>query len=200
MLPLVPHLRGVKTFAEPCAGDGALIEHLESFGLRCVYQGDISSGQDALALNSYGDIDAIISNPPFRRELMHRLIAHFIRAAPLVWLLLESDWAQTRQAAPFMSSCSDIVAIGRVRWGWRNSKHTGKEYSLGSSRFNSRHRSGPVFHWRGQGDVIAGRAGRARCATSLTSRDVRPRATDACRQRAHRAADVTISVTEAGRS
>jgi hypothetical protein len=37
MLPLIPHLRGVRTFAEPCAGDGDLVRHLESNGPRCVY-------------------------------------------------------------------------------------------------------------------------------------------------------------------
>src|SRR5436190_21990440 len=33
VLPLIPHLRGVRTFAEPCCGDGDLVRHLESFGL-----------------------------------------------------------------------------------------------------------------------------------------------------------------------
>ena len=54
VLPLIPHLRGVRTFAEPCCGDGALVRHLESFGLRCVYAGDIRSGQDVVALDQYG--------------------------------------------------------------------------------------------------------------------------------------------------
>jgi hypothetical protein len=30
VVPLIPHLRCIKTFAEPCAGDGALVRHLES--------------------------------------------------------------------------------------------------------------------------------------------------------------------------
>ena len=64
VLPLLTFLRGVRTFAEPCCGDGALVRHLESFGLRCVYHGDIATGQDALALDTYGDADAIITNPP----------------------------------------------------------------------------------------------------------------------------------------
>src|SRR6478735_4364360 len=55
--PLIPHLRGVSTFAEPCAGDGALARSLESFGLRCVYAGDIAAGQDALARVGYGNAD-----------------------------------------------------------------------------------------------------------------------------------------------
>jgi hypothetical protein len=132
VVPLIPYLRGsgIRTFAEPCAGDGALVRHLESFGLRCVYAGDISSGQDALALDHYGAADAIIANPPYTRELMHRLIAHFQRILP-TWLLLDSDWACTRQAAPFLPCCSDIVAIGRVKW-IEGSKHTGKDNHAGA--------------------------------------------------------------------
>jgi hypothetical protein len=81
VLPLIHYLRqsGVRTFIEPCAGDGALVRHLESFGLVCGYSGDISSGQDALARNSYGAADVIITNPPHTRELMHPLIEHFQR-------------------------------------------------------------------------------------------------------------------------
>jgi hypothetical protein len=37
--PLIPHLRGVRTFAETCCGDGQLVRHLESFGLRCTFAG-----------------------------------------------------------------------------------------------------------------------------------------------------------------
>jgi hypothetical protein len=124
--PLLAHLRGVRTYAEPCAGAGDLVRHLEGYGLCCVYQGDIAAGQDALALDSYGvGADAIITNPPYVRPLMHALIQHFARILP-TWLLLELDWASTRQAAPFMPMCSDIVAIGRVKW-IEGSKRTGKD-------------------------------------------------------------------------
>jgi hypothetical protein len=112
--PLIPFLRGVRTFAEPCCGDGALVRHLESFRLRCVYAGDIATGQDALALDTYGDADVIITNPPYTRELMHRLIAHFREIAP-TWLLLPADWMHNRHAAPFLPSCTDIVSVGRLR-------------------------------------------------------------------------------------
>ena len=67
VVPLIPHLRGIRSFAEPCAGDGALVRHLESVGLRCVYAGDIRNGQDALAFDNYGATDAIITNPPYTR-------------------------------------------------------------------------------------------------------------------------------------
>ena len=112
VLPLIPHLRGVRTFAEPCAGNGDLVRHLEVHGLRCVYQGDIAVGQDAIALDQYGAIDAIITNPPWTRKLLHPLIEHFQRIAS-TWLLLDQDWAGTKQAVPYLTSCSDILPVGR---------------------------------------------------------------------------------------
>ena len=123
--PLIPHLREVRSFAEPCCGDGALVRHLEPFGLRCVYAGDIATGQDALLLDTYGPADAIITNPPYTRDLMHKLISHFQCIAP-TWLLIDYDWAATKQAVPFVPHCSDIVSIGRVKW-LENSKYTGKD-------------------------------------------------------------------------
>ena len=40
VVPLIPYLRrSIRNFAEPCAGDGALVRHLEEFGLRCVLCG-----------------------------------------------------------------------------------------------------------------------------------------------------------------
>jgi hypothetical protein len=33
-------------------------------------------------------------------------------------------WASTVQAAPFLPRCSDIVAVGRVKW-IEGTKHTG---------------------------------------------------------------------------
>ena len=50
-----------------------------------------------------------------------------------------------------MPHCSDIVAIGRVKW-IEGSKHTGKDNACWYM-FDSRHTAGPVFHWRDQGEV-----------------------------------------------
>jgi hypothetical protein len=96
-------------------------------------------------LDSYGEIDAVVTNPPNTRELMHRLIEHFQRIAP-TWLLLDSDWASTRQAAPFLPHCSDIVAIGRVKW-IEGSKHTGKD-NYAWYRFHAGHTTSSIFHGR----------------------------------------------------
>ena len=198
VVPLIPHLRGIRSFAEPCAGDGALVRHLECFGLACVFSGDIGTGQDALGLDQYGAIDAIITNPPYTRELMHRLIAHFQRIAP-TWLLLDSDWASTRQAAPFLPCCSDIVAIGRVKW-IEGSQHTGKD-NHAWYRFDIRHKSGPVFHGRGHDEMIPLRRTRVceQCRKPYEPRRSSSRfCSQACKQRAYRKRlSVTSSVTPA---
>jgi hypothetical protein len=143
--PLLPYLGGIKSFAEPCAGDGALIRHLESLGLRCVWRGDIRSGKDALSFDSYGDAPIIITNPPHSRGPMHRLIQHFQGIAP-TWLLLDADWMQTRQASPFLGSCSDVVPIGRLKW-IEGSPHTGKD-NFCWYRFEAGHTGGCIFHSR----------------------------------------------------
>jgi hypothetical protein len=155
VLPLIPYLRGIKTFAEPCSGDGDLVRHLESFGLHCSYSGDIRNGQDALALEHYGTADCIITNPPWSRDQMHRLIAHFQNSRP-TWLLMDADWARTKQAAPFLRNCSDIVAVGRVKW-IEGSAHSGKD-NAAWYRFHIRHTAGPVFH--GRDSVVAIRLSR----------------------------------------
>jgi hypothetical protein len=181
--PLIPHLRGVRNFAEPCCGDGALVRHLESHGLHCVYQGDIASGQDALATTDYGDPCVIITNPPFLRGLLHRLIEHFAAIAP-TWLLLPADWGHTKQAAPFMPSCSDIVSVGRLRW-IAGTTMTGKE-NFGWYRFDARHSAGPIFH--AQGSVPTTRAKLCTaCGRSYSpQRSDSKVCSDACRQRAYR--------------
>jgi hypothetical protein len=201
VVPLLPYLRGVRSFAEPCAGDGALVRHLEEFGLNCVYVGDIRTGQDALALDHYGAVDAIITNPPYTRDVMHRLIDHFQRIAP-TWLLLDSDWASTRQAAPFLPCCSDIVTIGRVRW-IEGSKHTGKD-NYAWFKFDAQHISGPVFHWRDRVDAIPSRrTGECeQCGKRYELRRSSARfCSPACKQQAYRKRlSVTPSVTSSASS
>jgi hypothetical protein len=183
--PLIPYLRGVRRFAEPCCGDGALVRHLESFGLRCVYQGDIATGQDALARRSYGKVP-VITNPPYERELMHALIMHFMRAAPAVWLLIDYDWSATKQATPFMRHCTDIVVLPRLKW-IVGTKNTGKE-NHAWYRFAADHTAGPILHAWDSAPISSHASVCAEC-----NKPYRPQRSDSrfcsdrCRQRAHRA-------------
>jgi hypothetical protein len=145
VLPLVPFLGGIRTFAEPCAGSGHLIAHLELCGLECVCSGDIRTGQDALLIDVLNGADAIITNPPWTREILHPLIDHFMLWAP-TWLLFDADWCHTKQAGAYLDRCSHIVSIGRVKW-IPDSPHTGKD-NAAWYRFDRRHTGGPRFFGR----------------------------------------------------
>jgi hypothetical protein len=144
--PLIPYLRaaGIRRFAEPCCGNGDLVRHLEEYGLTCVYRGDIATGQDALASNNYGDIDAVITNTTHKREVMHPMITHFQRIAPVVWLLIDLEWLATLQAVPYLPRCSDVVIIGRVKW-FPHSEHGSKD-SFCWFRFAADHRGVTAIH------------------------------------------------------
>jgi hypothetical protein len=199
VVPLIPYLRGIRSFAEPCAGDGDLVRHLESFGLRCVYSGDIRDGQDALERDDYGGADCVITNPPFARPVMHALIEHFQRIAP-TWLLIDYDWSATKQAAPFMPHCSDIVILPRLKW-FPGSKNTGKD-NHAWYRFDIRHKSGPVLHNnRGHAEVIPSRRTRVceQCRKPYEPQRSSSRfCSQACKQSAYRnRLSVTPTVTAA---
>lgn len=141
---LMPHLDGIRTFAEPCAGEGRLVAHLTGHGLRCSYSGDIQTGQDALLISrdDCGQPDAIITNPPWTREMLHPLIWHFMRIAP-TWLLFDADWPHNVNGgiASLFRHCSHVVAVGRVRWVEDSTKR-GKDNSAWY-RFHIDHHDGP---------------------------------------------------------
>jgi hypothetical protein len=189
--PLIPHLRGIRRFAEPCDGDGALVRHLESFGLCCVYRGDITEGRDALAVDSYGDIDRIISNTPWERPVLHAMIRHFVRIAP-TWLLIDQDWAGTKQARPYLPCCTDILPIGRLIW-IPGTKWPGKD-NAAWYHFDAGHAAGPVWHpFRSapapSHATLCGQCGKPYRPLRSSARFC----SDTCRQRAHRS---RLSVTK----
>lgn len=148
---LLPHLDGIKSFAEPCSGEGYLVAQLKAAGLRCHHDSDILDATedcDAFQLTTY-DIegaDAIITNPPWTREILHPLIRHFQALKP-TWLLFDSDWAYNRHAAPYLTLCSDIVAVGRLRW-IEGTTMSGKD-NCSWYRFDIWHVGGTRFHGRG---------------------------------------------------
>jgi hypothetical protein len=111
---LAPHLFGLGEYVEPCAGAGDLIASLSLHGLVCHWSGDISDGVDALTLAFTKH--PIITNPPWSRPILHAMIDHFTEIAPYAWLLFDADWAHTKQSAPYMQKCTDIVSVGRLIW------------------------------------------------------------------------------------
>jgi hypothetical protein len=210
VLPLIPYLRrdGIRTFAEPCCGKGDLVRHLESFGLRCVHQGDLATGQDALAIQRYvGNPDAGITNPPFKypedpkrsTRLLFDLIRHFLDLDVPFWLLLPHDWSANKGSAPHLRHCSDIVPIGRVKW-IPDSEHNGGFENSAWYRFEAQHTAGPVLHGSDQSErVPVRRKACEQCGKAYELRRTSARfCSGACRTRACRQRlSVTSSVTPA---
>ena len=121
--PLVKHLTQGFTFAEPCAGDGQLCRHLEYFGGICMWASDIEPQLEGIHKNDFSEIgddevlesNYIITNPPWNRSLLHPMIEHFIKLRP-TWLLFDADWAHTKQSAPYIKHCGEIISVGRIKW------------------------------------------------------------------------------------
>lgn len=132
--PLITHLPDEFTFAEPCAGDGRLIQHIAALtdnGGKCEFMCDIDPQVDwimegnALEAVIPESVNYIITNPPWDRKLLHPMIERLAPIKP-TWLLFDADWMHTLQSIPYMAWCSDIVSIGRVKW-IEGSKSVGKD-------------------------------------------------------------------------
>jgi hypothetical protein len=124
VLPLLPYLPDHTLFAEPCAGAGKLIKHLEKHGHVCRLASDIkprakgiwTQAAGTLAKSEFEGVDMVITNPPWSRPDMLPIIEHFREIGIMAWLLIDANWMFTGQAAPYMAYCAQIVTIGRVKW------------------------------------------------------------------------------------
>lgn len=98
-----------------------------TFALKCIYACDIEPQNDPNS-NLYIDTadvlffgyklpksDLIITNPPWSRDSLHKMIEAFREQAP-TWLLFDSDWMFTQQADPYKKYCQKIVTVGRLSW------------------------------------------------------------------------------------
>lgn len=139
--PLIAQLPAEFSFCEPCAGDGRLIDHIESLhsNATCLTAYDIEpqvgdvEELDALELESshVHGCDYIITNPPWERSkksgyLLHAMIERFSDLRP-TWLLFDADWVHTEQSSALVKDrLVKIVSIGRVKW-IEDSAGTGKD-------------------------------------------------------------------------
>jgi len=129
--PLLPHLDPYVSFDEPCAGNAALVDILESTGRICSSMSDIEPQMSQIERKDAFDIkkcvgDTFVTNPPWDRNILHPLIIHLIGMRP-TWLLFDANWMHTRQSEPYMLRCKKrIVSVGRIKW-IPDSPHTGKD-------------------------------------------------------------------------
>ncbi len=132
-LPLIPHLPRDVKYIEPFAGDGALIRNLSQAlpESRCHWASDIDPQSNTIACADalkvpYDWGDLCITNPPWKREILHAFIQKITDDGGQCWLLFDSDWVHTKQAIPYLPRLRKIVSVGRVKW-IPDSKMTGKD-------------------------------------------------------------------------
>ena len=170
--PLIPYLRaaGVCDFAEPCAGQGDLIRHLESSGFRCVYRGDLATGQDALDILRFPA--PVITNTPYSRPILLRLLEHFIQTAPSVYLILPADFAHVayararfctaQRSSPLAAPHGSAVAAPRMSAGIDSNPVTrAAPFSM-----RSRHRADSITRQRAIAAACRSRSAEVICATA----------------------------------
>ncbi len=46
---------------------------------------------------------------------LHPMIEFFAPKFP-TWLLFDADWPHTKQSKKYISMCSKIVSVGRIKW------------------------------------------------------------------------------------
>ena len=121
--PLIKHLPEGFTFAEPCAGNGALVGHLEWHGGTCMWASDIEPQHKGIPTQDYKDVlreellesEFVITNPPWARHTLHPMIEHFGELRP-TWFLFDADWMHTKQSAYYTEHLHKIVSVGRIKW------------------------------------------------------------------------------------
>lgn len=131
--PLLKRIGDDFSFVEPCAGAGDLVGHLVAGGGRCMWAFDSEPADPGIRrfdafdmrLLDRGPPDYIITNPPWSRQVLHRMIPHFAAQRP-TWLLFDADWIHTAQSVPFLPLLRCYLSVGRVRW-IAGSAHTGKD-------------------------------------------------------------------------
>ena len=130
VVPLFSHLKSGTFYAEPCAGNGALIGHLAKGGFQCAEAWDINPQAEGIQQGDATKLrcriaDYYITNPPWERSTLHSIITNLSDHMP-AWLLYDADWIHTKQSVPFLPRLRKVVSVGRVKW-IPDSKMTGKD-------------------------------------------------------------------------
>jgi hypothetical protein len=122
---LRPHLAPLTRFIEPCCGDGHLVGHLECAGHVLVGAYDLPDDARSKRYAEAKPGIVFITNPPWRRDVLHPIIVNLSDQAP-TWLLIDAGWIHTRQSEPYLPRLRTIVSVGRVKW-IKDSPFTGKD-------------------------------------------------------------------------
>lgn len=126
--PLAPYLPQGTAVIEPCAGDGALCDHLFHNGCEIMAATDIMPMHQNVGkmnvfdytLDNTPPINYFVTNPPWPElrkngEPTVSIIDHLRQIAPS-WMLLPADFMHNVSASKLMGFCGGIISVGRVKW------------------------------------------------------------------------------------
>lgn len=125
IIPLLPFLPHNATYYEPCYGNGALVHALDNHNIPCIGHSDLELNAATTWYDTQADL--FITNPPWSRDILHPII-HNLRVQRPTWLLFDANWMFTKQAKDYLTYCSQIVTVGRIKW-IPGTKMTGKDDS-----------------------------------------------------------------------
>ena len=128
--PLVPHLPSEFAFAEPCAGDGALVNHIETLveGSWCSWASDIEPQSDNIHKNHFRDLgssefleaDYIITNPPWSK--MQAFLEHGMKVSDnIVYLTTINHYTTKRRIREMRSygfAVKEIYCVDTPKKPW----------------------------------------------------------------------------------
>lgn len=129
--PLLPYIAGL-TYIEPCAGAGDLVSLINNniydctgkfISSGCVAAYDIEPQVEGitqrncltLSKKDLTNVDVIITNPPFSKDMLLPVIEHLSSLRP-TWLLLPADLMHNIYMKPYLNYCDLILSIGRLCW------------------------------------------------------------------------------------
>lgn len=148
---LVRHIRACR-YAEPCAGNGKLIGHLQDIA-SCVWASDLCPRHRKIVERSAFSLqpcdvgtDLIITNPPFNAKFIYPFIDHVVHNGFVAWLFLPSDFAFRDRSGYVMPYCERMVAVGQVRF-IEDSPSKG-ETNFAWFKFTPHKHKNPVFEYR----------------------------------------------------
>lgn len=162
---LIPHLPRRPGFTwEPAMGGGKMVRAFSNNGLNW-YGSDIDSGEDFLlfARVPSGDIDAVITNPPY--ELGSEFCEHALKlmesCGGQVAMLMRTDFDHAKSRSHLFRDCpafaKKVVLTKRIVWFEPEPGSKGKSPSFNHAWF--------IWDWKHEGPPTIGYANGTRCSS-----------------------------------
>jgi hypothetical protein len=151
---LIPHLRRLNRVWEPAAGSGQMLAVLSRYFQS--YGSDIDEGADFFCFPPMGDVDAIVTNPPYElgTEFIERALRMMEPVGGLVAMLMRTYFDHAKTRSHLFRDCpafaKKVVLTKRIVWFEPEPGSKGKSPSFNHAWF--------IWDWRNEGPPTIGYA------------------------------------------